>query len=70
MCPNVAQFLTYMAGRTRKVKLGSMVMVLPWHDLVRLAEEVSVLDHLSGGRVIPDRRARPHRVQRLPPQHG
>ena len=52
MCPNVAQFLTYMAGRTRKVKLGSMVMVLPWHDPVRLAEEVSVLDHLSGGRVI------------------
>ena len=30
MCPNVAQFLTYMAGRARKVKLGSMVMVLPW----------------------------------------
>ena len=52
MCPNVGQFLTYMAGRTRKVKLGSMVMVLPWHDPVRLAEEVSVLDHLSGGRVI------------------
>ena len=52
MCPNVAQFLTYMAGRTRKVKLGSMVMVLPWHDPVRLAEEASVLDHLSGGRVI------------------
>ena len=36
----------------RSVKLGSMVMVLPWHDPVRLAEEVSVLDHLSGGRVI------------------
>jgi alkanesulfonate monooxygenase SsuD/methylene tetrahydromethanopterin reductase-like flavin-dependent oxidoreductase (luciferase family) len=52
MCPNVAQFLTYMAGRTRRVKLGSMVMVLPWHDPVRLAEEVCVLDHLSGGRVI------------------
>jgi alkanesulfonate monooxygenase SsuD/methylene tetrahydromethanopterin reductase-like flavin-dependent oxidoreductase (luciferase family) len=52
MCPSVAQFLSYMAGRTRKVKLGSMVMVLPWHDPVRLAEEVSVLDHLSGGRVI------------------
>ena len=52
MCPNVAQFLTYMAGRTRRVKLGSMVMVLPWHDPVRLTEEVSVLDHLSGGRVI------------------
>lgn len=52
MCPNVAQFLTYMAGRTKRVKLGSMVMVLPWHDPVRIAEEVSVLDHVSGGRTI------------------
>jgi len=52
MCPNVAQFLTYMAGRTTRVKLGSMVMVLPWHDPVRLAEEISVLDTLSNGRVI------------------
>jgi alkanesulfonate monooxygenase SsuD/methylene tetrahydromethanopterin reductase-like flavin-dependent oxidoreductase (luciferase family) len=52
MCPNVAQFLTYMAGRTKRVKLGSMVMVLPWHDPVRLAEEVSVLDHVSDGRAI------------------
>jgi alkanesulfonate monooxygenase SsuD/methylene tetrahydromethanopterin reductase-like flavin-dependent oxidoreductase (luciferase family) len=52
MCPNVAQFLTYMAARTTRVKLGSMVMVLPWHDPVRVAEEVSVLDNLSDGRVI------------------
>ncbi len=52
MCPNVAQFLTYMAGRTNRVGLGSMVMVLPWHDPVRLAEEVLVLDHVSKGRAI------------------
>jgi len=52
MCPNVAQFLTWVAARTRRVQLGSMVMVLPWHDPVRLAEEVLVLDHMSGGRVI------------------
>lgn len=52
MCPNVAQFLTYMAGRTRHVQLGSMVMVLPWHDPTRLAEEIAMLDHLSGGRVV------------------
>src|SRR5262245_51068978 len=49
---NVAQFLTYMAARTDRVKLGSMVMVLPWHSPVRLAEEVSVLDNLSNGRVM------------------
>ncbi len=52
VCPNVGQFLTYAAGRTKTAGLGSMVMVLPWHDPVRTAEELSVLDHLSGGRVI------------------
>lgn len=52
MCPNVAQFLTYMAGRTKHVQLGSMVVVLPWHDPIRVAEQVAMLDQLSGGRVI------------------
>jgi alkanesulfonate monooxygenase SsuD/methylene tetrahydromethanopterin reductase-like flavin-dependent oxidoreductase (luciferase family) len=52
MCPDVLQFLTYMAGRTRHAKLGSMVVVLPWHDPIRVAEQISVLDHLSQGRFI------------------
>src|SRR5579862_5131077 len=52
MCPDVLQFLTYMAGRTRRVQLGSMVVVLPWHDPLRVAEQVAMLDHLSNGRVI------------------
>ena len=52
MCPNPAQFLTYMAGRTTTARLGTMVMVLPWHHPVRVAEEISVLDHLSDGRAI------------------
>src|SRR5439155_15602329 len=52
MCPDVLQFLTYMAGRTRRVSLGSMVVVLPWHDPLRVAEEVSMLDAISGGRLI------------------
>jgi alkanesulfonate monooxygenase SsuD/methylene tetrahydromethanopterin reductase-like flavin-dependent oxidoreductase (luciferase family) len=52
MCPDVLQFLSYMAGRTRHAQLGSMVVVLPWHDPLRVAEEVSMLDNLSGGRLI------------------
>ncbi len=52
MCPDVLQFLSYMAGRTEKVQLGSMVVVLPWHNPVRIAEQFSVLDHLSGGRAV------------------
>src|SRR5467141_5286893 len=52
MCPDVLQFLTYMAGRTRTVGLGSMVVVLPWHDPLRVAEQVAMLDHMSNGRLI------------------
>jgi alkanesulfonate monooxygenase SsuD/methylene tetrahydromethanopterin reductase-like flavin-dependent oxidoreductase (luciferase family) len=52
MCPDVVQFLSYMAGRTKHVRLGSMVVVLPWHDPMRVAEQISMLDHLSGGRMI------------------
>jgi alkanesulfonate monooxygenase SsuD/methylene tetrahydromethanopterin reductase-like flavin-dependent oxidoreductase (luciferase family) len=52
MCPDVLQFLSFMAGRTQRVQLGSMVVVLPWHDPLRVAEQVAVLDHVSGGRFI------------------
>ncbi len=52
MCPDVLQFLSYMAGRTQTIQLGSMVVVLPWHNPLRVAEQFSVLDHLSGGRAI------------------
>jgi len=52
MCPDVLQFLTWMAGRSERLRLGSMVVVLPWHDPLRVAEQVAMLDNLSGGRVI------------------
>jgi len=52
MVPDVTQFLSYMAACTEKVQLGSMVIVLPWHDPVRVAEEIAMLDTLSGGRMI------------------
>jgi alkanesulfonate monooxygenase SsuD/methylene tetrahydromethanopterin reductase-like flavin-dependent oxidoreductase (luciferase family) len=52
MVPDALQFLTYMAGCTERLQLGTMVVVLPWHDPVRVAEGVAMLDNLSGGRVI------------------
>jgi len=52
MCPDVLQYLTYFAGRTHAIQLGSMVVVLPWHQPVRVAEQVLVLDHMSNGRLI------------------
>jgi len=52
MVPNVVQLLSYLAGRTERVQLGTAVIVLPWHDPVRVAEEIAMLDVLSGGRTI------------------
>lgn len=52
MTPDVLQFLSYMAGRTKKVRLGSLVVILPWHNPMRVAENVSLLDHYSKGRYI------------------
>lgn len=52
MCPDVLQYLTYFAGRTSRIGLGSMVVVLPWHHPMRVAEQVSMLDHMSNGRFI------------------
>ena len=52
MCPDVMQFLTYFAAKSTKLKLGSMVVVLPWHDPMRVAEQVAMLDNMSNGRVI------------------
>ena len=50
MVPNPLQFLSYMAGRTTRVDMGTMVVVLPWHDPVEVAEQMSLLDVMLGGR--------------------
>ena len=52
MCPDVLQFLAYFAAKSDTLQLGSMVVVLPWHNPMRVAEEISMLDNMSNGRVI------------------
>ncbi len=52
MIPDVVQFLTYLAGRTSRINLGTAVIVLPWHDPVRVAEQIAMLDILSHGRLL------------------
>ena len=44
-------FLTAIATATKKIHIGAMIWVLPFHNPMRLAEEVATLDHLSHGRV-------------------
>ena len=43
--------LTWLAARTQRLRIGTAVMVLPWHNPVLLAEQVATIDLLSGGRI-------------------
>lgn len=48
--PNIGLFLASLAQRTDRMRLCSLVHLLPFHHPIRLIEEVCMLDHLSGGR--------------------
>ncbi|HEY3910907.1 MAG TPA: LLM class flavin-dependent oxidoreductase [Stellaceae bacterium] len=43
-------FLTYLAAKTSRIRLGTAVLVLPWHNPALLAEQAATLDLLSNGR--------------------
>src|SRR5262245_35822666 len=51
-CPDNAQFLSYVAAKTSRVKLGTGAFILPWNNPLRVAEKIALLDHLSGGRAV------------------
>ena len=44
--------LAFAAGRTRHLKLGTSVLVLPGRNPVVLAKELASLDRLAGGRLL------------------
>lgn len=52
MCPDNFAILSYLAGRTSKVKLGIGATILPWNDPLRVVEKAIMLDQMSGGRVL------------------
>ena len=43
-------FLTYLAAKTTTLRLGTAVLVVPWHNPALLAEQAATLDLLSNGR--------------------
>lgn len=51
-CPDPLQALSYVAARTKTIKLMPAAVILPWNDPLRVVEKVAMLDSLSEGRVI------------------
>src|SRR5579864_8403074 len=49
--PSPDIFLSAVAQRTNRLRMGALSYVIPLYDPVRLLEEVCMLDQLSGGRL-------------------
>jgi len=51
VCPSVHMMATMAAAQTERLRIGTAVSLAPFYHPLRLAEEVALLDVLSGGRV-------------------
>src|SRR6058998_277084 len=51
VCPSVHMMGVHVAARTRRLRIGTAVSLAAFYHPLRLAEEVALLDVLSGGRV-------------------
>jgi len=51
VCPSVHMLGTLAAARTKRLRIGTAVSLAALYHPLRLAEEVALLDVLSGGRV-------------------
>ena len=51
-CPDNLQWLSWLAGRSSTLRLGTGAVIVPWNDPLRVVEKVALLDHLSAGRTL------------------
>ncbi len=51
VCPNVLTLAAALAVRTRRIRIGTGIVVLPCHDPIVVAEQAALVDNLSGGRL-------------------
>jgi len=50
-CPDNTQLLSYLAAATERIHLGTAAVIMPWHEPLRVAEKISMLEHLAPGRI-------------------
>jgi alkanesulfonate monooxygenase SsuD/methylene tetrahydromethanopterin reductase-like flavin-dependent oxidoreductase (luciferase family) len=53
LAPSPTVYLSALAQRTSRIKLGTLVFILPDYHPVRLVQELCMLDQLSKGRFVP-----------------
>jgi len=51
-CPDNFAYLACVAGQTERIRVGTGAVIVPWNDPLRVAEKFSLLDHLTGGRLV------------------
>ena len=51
VCPSVHLMGTHVAARTQRLRIGTAVTLAAFYHPLRIAEEIALLDVLSGGRV-------------------
>ena len=51
MCPDPLLWCAALAQKTKNIRLGTAISIMPFHNPVRLAEQAAVVDLLSGGRL-------------------
>jgi alkanesulfonate monooxygenase SsuD/methylene tetrahydromethanopterin reductase-like flavin-dependent oxidoreductase (luciferase family) len=49
--PSILALLAHLAGKTTRIRLGTAALILPFHDPIKVAEDVATIDILSEGRV-------------------
>jgi alkanesulfonate monooxygenase SsuD/methylene tetrahydromethanopterin reductase-like flavin-dependent oxidoreductase (luciferase family) len=52
MCPDNIQWLAQVGGMTKRIKLGTGAVIMPWNDPYRVAAKMALLDQQTGGRAL------------------
>lgn len=49
-CPDNVLWLASIVSKTQRVDVGTAAVIMPWNDPLRVAEKISLLDHIAEGR--------------------